>query len=344
MDLIPLIRYKNQLVDFDDVIPVAEGGIIDEINGKEISHFDGGIKTNTYITTDFKSALKYADTVFLSKGIKNIERAHELIDLVLERGISLLVSEVAIDELKLEGQGYQVMSYTSYDASVSSVRMSDIVKQINVPTIMITGQGPYCNKFDIQLKVRRKFEERGYKVSQIATKEYSPLFGIHALPNHTGSPLWKKVILYNCLFRDVVKNEQPDVLIVGVPGGTMPIDRYNHELYGETAISIAKGLEPDLTVHSTYLMDFSYDYLSNMKEYSRYSEYVLGGVVDYFHVSNVALVFEQDMKTISFLETDSSAVLGEMRGMEKIFNVFDDKSDGIYSMIIEQLQNNIEII
>lgn len=154
----------------------------------------------------------------------------------------------------------------------------------------------------------KKFQEQGYKVSQVGTKRYSALFGFHVLPQFPEAPLWKKILLYNRYFKDIVSREDPDVLIVGVPGGIMPIDERHNELFGETAIAISKSLNPDVTILSLYLVKVDSAFLSDIEKYFRYA---LGVSLDYFHLSSSKLVFEQDMRTINFLITDSGRVFDE---------------------------------
>lgn len=45
------------------------------------------------------------------------------------------------------------------------------------------GIGQNVQKFDLQLYLRSRFIDKGYKVSQIGTKKISGLFGLHPLPD-----------------------------------------------------------------------------------------------------------------------------------------------------------------
>ena len=212
-----------------------------------------------------------------------------------------------------------------------------------MPVVLVAGQGQQCNKFDIQLGLRRKFQEADYKVSQVGTKRYSSLFGFHTLPQFLEAPLWKKILLYNRYFKDIVSREEPEVLIVGVPGGIMSIDEWYNELFGETAIAIAKSLSPDVTILSLYLSKMDSEFLNETKNYFRYA---LGVSPDYFHLSNIKLVFEQDRRTINILITDSCRVFdGQEETDDRFFNVFLPEScDPAYEGVISQLQNNIETL
>ena len=47
------------------------------------------------------------------------------------------------------------------------------------PIVAICGISSMTQKFDLQLYLRKRFLDEGYKVSQIGTKAYSNLFGFH---------------------------------------------------------------------------------------------------------------------------------------------------------------------
>ena len=339
-DTMPVARYAQMLAEYDAVIPVVEWGAGDDVDGKDVSYFDGGGLVGTKLATNFEGAIGHAGSVLFAGEIRNKEKAIEYVSLSRSFGKKILICESTRVSLGLPPDGCTVCSYEAYEAEVAH---NDKLLGISVPVILVMGQGQQCQKFDIQLGLRKKFIEEGYKVSQVGTKEYSALFGFHALSRFPEIPLWRRTLLYNRFFHDIVNREKPDVLIVGAPGGTMAIDEYHNELFGETAIGLATSLKPDIAIHSLYLSKVNEEYLSDVRNHTKYA---LGAEADYFHMSNTWLVFEQDRRTINHLTTDSGAVLesiGEI--IEKPFHVFmPETCDFVYSDIISQLQGNIEMI
>jgi len=80
------------------------------------------------------------------------------------------------------------------------------------------GIGQNVQKFDLQLYLRSRFIDKGYKVSQIGTKKISGLFGLHPLPDFLFNTQYSdvdKVYAFNRVMKDVSMQEKPDVILLG---------------------------------------------------------------------------------------------------------------------------------
>lgn len=206
--------------------------------------------------------------------------------------------------------------------------------EMPVPVIMVIGQGQNCNKLDIQVALRNKFLSQGYKVAQAGSSKSADF---DQVPLYEANPLWQKTLLYNKHFRKIAVEEKPDILIVGVPGGIMPLDSRHHEYFGETALAISKALQPDISILSLY---YTTDYTDSIADVTNYVNYALEAPLDYLHISNNMIIFEPDMRNISFLETENTRTYDG-----NTFNVFDESStNGVFDSIIGQLQDNIEML
>jgi len=333
---ISLVRYKDLLIDYDEVIPIASKSM-KAIEGKDISIIDGGSLCGVGIDTDFETALSFADSVLFVYDEGNKDNINTFLETSKNLGKRVYVCN---GEAENNLPNCRTVTCNDFDCNVES---TERLKKITVPVVMVFGQGQFCNKFDIQVGLNRKFKEHGYDVSQVATKAYSTLFGFHALPKFESEPLWKRVMLYNHYFADIVDKENPDVLVVGVPGGIMEIDDWHNELFGETAIALAKSLRPDISLLSIYNMTFESDYI---KEIDKYSKYALGVSYAHVQISNTKLVFEPDLKTINYLFTDSTKVnVQDSTTRYSLFNVFDNvSSDKVYENVVQQLQKNIDAL
>ena len=340
INLMPLGRYSDMLTDYDSVIPVIEDDNFVESTNRDISYLDGGSQCQVSASSNFEIAIKQAHSVFFANDVCDKEKLLRYLLMSESLGKKIYISSEVCSFIGISSEKHTVLSYSEFN---TEVKCDSKLLNFSVPIVFVMGQGQRCNKFDIQLGVRKKFVKLGYKVSQVGTKEYSSLFGFHALPRFSNVPLWQKILLYNRYFRQVVAMEQPDVLIVGAPGGTMPIDERFHELFGESAISIATSLKPDLVIHSLYLSKPNKELLN---EYKNHAKYALGVNIDFFHMSNSWLVFEHDKRTRSFLMTDFNKVLeSEGEAIEEMFNVFIEKTTNrVYTDIVLQLQENIERI
>ena len=109
--------------------------------------------------------------------------------------------------------------------------------EIPVPCVVVLGTGRRTGKFDLQLNLRNVFQQAGYSVTQFGSKEYSSLFGFDPLPQFLfdlGSQR-EKILAFNHLVYETVKRDNSDVVLLGVPGGIMPINPFEFDEYGELA-------------------------------------------------------------------------------------------------------------
>jgi peptide maturation system protein (TIGR04066 family) len=331
------------LAGYDEVIPVAEGGAGTVWEGSDISSYDLGAHHGLKVSADFENAVKCADSILLNSGVRNLKIARAHFQLAKNLGKHIMACRSTFEDLGLDGSNCELFPFPRHEYDVNPE--SELFK-IPVPVILILGIGQLCNKFEIQLGLRKKFLEMGYNVSQVGTKEYSPLFGLNILPDFTDAPLWKKILLYNRYFREIVDKENPDVLIAGAPGGIMPIDEWHNEMFGETAIAISKSLDPDAAVLSMYQIPLSSDELNGIKDYAKYA---LGVTPEFFHISNNKLVFEQDMRTINYMFVNSETTLRECKHLNEapgnFFNIhLPGMPDRIYENIILGLQGNVALL
>jgi len=231
-------------------------------------------------------------------------------------------------------------------SNVPTVKNREL-RKLPVPIVMVMGQGENCQKFELQLALRKAFLREGYKVSQFGTKAYSKLFGFNPLPVPPDVSMWKKIYLYNDLFYQTCIQENPDVMIIGAPGGVMPINTYEDGLFGETALALATAAKPDVAVLSCYFVEASNEYFDLQRQYARFR---LGADEIIFHSSNTKFVEDLYRKELGYLTLDSSFVMNKLNAFAyddnvNLFNVFvPDLCERACHGIIEKLQSNIELL
>jgi peptide maturation system protein (TIGR04066 family) len=242
------------------------------------------------------------------------------------------------------------LSEISDDKLVSRTREAsptDKLKEIPIPVVVVTGSGIDCQKFDIQLGLREAFLKEGYKVSQFGTKSYSKLFGFDPIPDFSEYPLWKKVYAYNDLFYEKCRQDNSDVIIIGVPGGIMPITSYACERFGEEALAISFAAKPDIAIFSSYFVIPNQEYFDI---YNNFMRFRLGANNVIFHLSNTKTITDAEYNQISYLTLESGFVLDEIkhkspRFSSQFFNaLITESAKTTYKGIIEKLQENVCII
>jgi peptide maturation system protein (TIGR04066 family) len=328
-DMCPLVRYRDTLDGYDLISAVPEKGFGWE--GKDICELDGGKTTGFILGSSFETELKRCDTVLLNpdKTSLNKEERHKYEAFIKDAGKELLT--LAKNAVSI------------FDADIFQNKLKDVP----VPVIMVMGLGENCQKFDIQIGLRKAFQKEGYKVAQYGTKKYSGLFGFDALPELPELTLEKKVYIYNHLFSEKYNIERPDVMIIGVPGGIMPYDACDYGRFGEDALALSYAGSPDAAVLSYYFTFPTKEYFELYRQLARFR---FGIDNLFFHASNTNADEDKRHGKLSFLTLDSKVALNALAEHDielppQIFNIFISEScERIYQSIIEELRQNIDIL
>jgi len=227
--------------------------------------------------------------------------------------------------------------------------LNDITKDkkmrlMNIPIITVYGQGENTQKFDIQLDLRARLIEDGYRVLSFGTKDYSGIFGMEVLPDYSNLPLWKKVLFINEYVYSFARKDNPDVIILGVPGGIMPANKVDFQYFGEDSLALTMAIEPDITILSVYENLASYETISETEKFFKYR---LGAKLDIVHVSNTRYM-PQENKNPIYLRVKESHVFNRINKLSRTHKSFIcsdcEKSKAVYSRIIEKLSSNVPVV
>jgi len=338
----PLPRYAECLANHEISCLVVPSPL--EMSRKDSYDYDGGTPIELKMSNSFYDALRESDTVFFTDELSNSTEIAEYIEKALSADKEVLITQQLMGKLDISESLKNKLVVLGQMYSTISVDLDLPLRKISIPVIAIMGQGNCCQKFDIQLGLRKAFQSGGYSVAQIGTKNYSELFGFPSWPDSGDQSLTYKTVLYNRFISNYLKSSEFDVLILGVPGGIMPINRYNSERYGETALAITAAAKPDVSIVCCYYLPLNEDYIQHIKSFCQYR---FGTLDSYIHVSNTRLIKAGDGKRdLEYMTLDFRHVLRETLGYEgQRFNVFDnDSAVRVYQEIIDELLENIDII
>lgn len=161
-----------------------------------------------------------------------------------------------------------------------------IEQRITVPVVYVVGVTPYTEKFYVQLCIRERLIKDGYKVAQIGSKSSSILFGIHSYPRFMSENINEtdKIVKFKKYVKYIEMTEAPDIIIIGIPGGIMPVNKKHHFDFGMTAYMISQAVEPDYVIMSMlYCDDYSEEQLESLRQVCRFK---FNYEIDSFHLSN----------------------------------------------------------
>ncbi|WMJ85631.1 TIGR04066 family peptide maturation system protein [Anaerocolumna sp. MB42-C2] len=300
-------RCKEALEEFNEVIPIAPKGF--GMEGDDVSVCDGGNPLNIKIWSDYAANIIQADAAFFGYADANIsaksykEKINEAISLKKRVFITKELKDFLGGTFDL--QSVELIDYTNY---TQENELALNLLTIPAPVIMIAGIGDRCDKFSIQVKLGNYFSEQGYSVLNFGTKDFSKLFGIETLPRFLFEPMdnGMKVRQFNSYIYNRVIEENPEVVIIGVPGGIMQVNPYEFGEFGELAFIISNAIKSDISILSLYNQELNQDFLDHLIKLCRYK---LNYQVNYINIANTDLLILPDEKECQYTTVPSVHIM-----------------------------------
>lgn len=224
------------------------------------------------------------------------------------------------------------------------------ILNIRVPVIFVLGIAERTQKFQIQLGLRQDLQNLGYKVSQVGSKNHCEAFGFHSFPTfmyESGLREEDKIVMFNRFIKAIEEKEDPDLIIIGIPGGIMSINKEFTEGFGILAYLTSQAVKPDATILSLIYEDYNELYYNEIEKMMRYR---LGCLVDCYNLSNIKFDY-MESKSINekcYTVIDSSFInkkILDCKDYNKpIFNIMDIESrNEMVKKVIDTLANESEI-
>ncbi|AGK99602.1 TIGR04066 family peptide maturation system protein [Clostridium pasteurianum] len=288
----PLIRHNNLINEYDIVAAVSPNGW--GFNGKDIGNVDSGELINLKISSDFDESLKNCDTVFFNEPSRNID-FNKFIFPHIMKAVNSLKNIICTIELEQKiineissicTKNNKLFKYFPNKDMDTKKPLSEKIYTIDVPVIFVVGLSERTNKFEIQLNLRENFKKMGYKVSQIGSRHYCELFDFHSFPRFMYSTLItesEKIILFNYYIKSISIKENPDIIVIGIPGGTMPFNYEFTNRFGILAYEISQAILPDVVALSLPYSNLSKDFFDLI---SKSYKYKFGYDIDCYNISN----------------------------------------------------------
>lgn len=276
-DDIQLFRYAKLIGDIQPVYAVSPPGW--GLIGKDATAIDGGKPSGIVITENLDSALQNSELLVIASFEHYVGEEGGLKD-TLETAIQykkpfVLLSppqtpeeQIALETAKQLGLLHW-SSEQDHRNIIALANEKDDCDELKSPVTLIVGQGPYTSKFETQLGVRQELIKRGYKVSQIGSRPYCELFGFHSFPSFMFSKELdetQKIITLNQFVKQIENEEEPDLIIVCVPGGIMPVFEKAHNNFGILHVEVSAAIEPDSVIYNLYSNEYSTQFYEKSAE------------------------------------------------------------------------------
>lgn len=348
----PLLRHTH-LLPYDLVVPVSAPGWGAE--GQDISFFDGGESCGIPIRSDLATTLNECDDIFIPyEEDVIIEHYIHAIDLAMEREKNILIVETLYLELIKEPGSEDLKKYANLRLlgfDKIDINLNDQpeesrqrIHQINAPVVAVFGDGRFTGKFKLQLGIYDFFVKQGYKPLLLSSKEYARLYSPHALPQFLFESvrLGDKIKAFNEYLVHLAHKENPDLIILGVPGGTQPFFIDHPEDYGEFALVLSRAAPPDIAIRSLYANRHEEHYIIADQ---KICDFLVLCTPEYYTISNMEIMEETNYSPLSYLTVQSKPYIELLRENPNteytVFNGYDSaQMEAICFQMLNELADN----
>ncbi len=256
------------------------------MNGFDCGSLDLGEKTGVVIEEDYELLLKRCDEVLLYTNTKDTDllsdiyekKAHaeklgKVVSLILsDKPIVFSKERAFIDSLK--NIHIDITKDRSFDVKTEELIEIEGLVDITVPIVGIVGNSDSVGKYELQIQMKDELSKRGYKVSLITSNQLGEFVGGYSFPvfmteNNYSDKM--KILLFNRFLRFIELEDEPDIIIIGVPGGIMPATRRIVGDFGMLANKTYKAATPDYFIVSMNFEAYTKGYFEELNLFVKYN-------------------------------------------------------------------------
>jgi len=253
------------------------------LNGVDISCLDGGDAVGAVLTAYSKEALQQSDVLFIAYDdvIKDMAVYFEVLNDATQLGIEIITTRQLADKLGKAPTPPEACALTRAETE------TDKLLEIETPVISVFAQGMRTDQLAVELSLREFFLGLGYKVSQVGACEAGQFFGFPCMPQfmHEPSDAYHKILDFNTHVKDIEEREQPEVMILGVPGAIMKFGDRDLQGLGILPFIVANAVPSDEAILCTYYAKYEDAYY---EELDHFFQYRLGCHLRFINIANTS--------------------------------------------------------
>lgn len=350
-EVISIVRYKELLAGYDKVYCVC---LPSDMKEGDASYIDNGKEVNCECVNEFESYMDDVDDVFFAADTVNpyIRKQYaRLAGLCSEKkkNIGFLYPICKRDHENIQKFCQNsTIEFIQFKNS-ESPNNSGFFQQISVPVIFVCGSAKDTDKFETQLIIRQNLMKLGFKVSQFGTKYYSELFGFHSIPSymfHGNMSEHEKILCFNNQVKELELVENPDVILIGLPGGAVrDTENYTTE-FAVTAYEISSAVTPDYTIFNIYENENDLEYMiENIFRLNNRYEFDINQIMvsnTYFDYSKTIENGKKEILKVPYREVKDK-IMNRRIGDVSIHSLYEEDDDIVMEIVRSLSANAAEI-
>ena len=295
--------------------------------------------------TSIEQALKNIDSlILLSKGCDHTwEKYYDCIDYATSHEIPVYCGEKVISSMPEEK--YRSLVHLIHNESTMECPFSnDKLLEIDIPIIAIMGVGENCGKFECELELKQYIDGLGYQCLPLSSNPLGKYAGMVLFPDFLyddSVSFPQKVLGLNRYVYELCKINTPDVLLVGVPGGIIPLSNTEANRFSEIPLVISLALHIDAGVLAVYFTD-KRSYLSDLSKVCLQRYFT---PIKVFYISRQSAVMDPDSKAMQFMNLSNEYISEHSaKSIEQNIATPLKNNNSVYQLIIQGLSENLETV
>lgn len=281
------------------------------------------------------------DTLVLINSFRKLESevVKKIVGIAVKHGIKIVCArdDVDIDYELFKKECEEKSAEYEFVCNETALVNSKVVNKIDIPVITISGIGPYVGKFEVGLYLKNSFQNAGYNVLYISPRREGKLFGIHIFPEYMydkNLDYTAKVFEFNSHVNSLVREEKPDIVLIGVPGEMMELSEKHKMNFGILASAVFNAIKPDVSILNMYNMQYTDEFLEEQKKYCKYR---FGMIPDLFYATYTGVIDSSLQEAwIQYFHADR--LFDDLLDKHKIYSESDVKNGLLFRQIINILE------
>ncbi len=175
--------------------------------------------------------------------------------------------------------------------------------------------------------------QHGYTVSTITSKEYASFAQEHPLPSFLFGKEFSesdKIFLYNAYVKYIQETESPDLIIISIPGGLLPLSNTDSAWFGISAYEITRAVTPDTSLLITFFDNFKKQHIDETVSMfnSRFSLninaiFMTNSMIEFSEDTYISYIPNEIIES-SAMDVHNSTPIFNIRNTETMFSYIHD--------------------
>lgn len=217
----------------------------------------------------------------------------------------------------------------------------------DIPIVAVAGEGSNCDKFKTCLEMKKQTEKKEYKVMTVVANSLGYFMGAKLFPKEmfqNDIALQVKIHIFREWLIKEAKEDKPDMILIEIPGGILPLCEKEPNQYGEANLIISSAFKIDYTVINLYYDEvFLEEHLNDLEKICKYRLSMPLTAIGICRQQYLASIDRPLVEYRYYRDKDLTEV--SIPGIYKNIKTYDESSiDKFMDYLIDQMSSNLCVV